>query len=142
MKRGVRNLDAQLHPSGAFFDGYRGKVYSCEDWEGGRLPPSLALRRCRQGMEGGYLNILTFTLMSFFGILQDKVRVWRCVLSNPPALESLPGFCYFKGCESAIRPSTSQIYGMTQCATTSGLDGRELHEYVRALERWSLPQVR
>jgi glycosyltransferase involved in cell wall biosynthesis len=80
------------YPLGRIFDGYRGKCYSCEIWEGVRVHRVWLYAAVGKGWRR-YLNYLSFTLLSFFGLM--KAGKADCLfVESPPLTLSVPGFIY------------------------------------------------
>ena len=80
------------YPVGRIFDGYRGKFYTCETWEGVRVHRVWLYAAVGKGWRR-YLNYLSFTLLSFFGLMRASKA--DCIfVESPPLSLSVPGFCY------------------------------------------------
>src|SRR5205807_2009701 len=80
------------YPVGRIFDAYRGKFYTREIWEGVRVHRFWLYAALGQGWRR-YLNYLTFTLLSLFGLM--RARKADCLfVESPPLSLSVPGFVY------------------------------------------------
>lgn len=123
------------YPVGRIFDGYRGKSYTCEIWEGIRVHRVWLHAAVGKGWRR-YLNYLTFTLMSFLGLMKAG-KVDCLFVESPPLSLSVPGFFY-----SRLRdvPFVFYVADLWPDAVRDNLD---LHgegvalKFARALERWS-----
>ena len=123
------------YPVGRIFDGYRGKFYTCEIWEGVRVHRVWLYAAVGKGWRR-YLNYLTFTLMSFFGLM--KAGKADCLfVESPPLSLSVPAFFY-----SGLR-NVPFVFYVADLWPDAVRDNLEVdHEGVAlklagALERWS-----
>ena len=123
------------YPVGRIFDGYRGRFYTCDIWEGVRVHRVWLYAALGKGWRR-YLNYLTFTLMSFLGIF--KAGKADCLfVESPPLSLSVPAFFY-----SRLRnvPFVLYVADLWPDAVRDNLglnrEGVTL-KLVRALERWS-----
>jgi len=123
------------YPVGRIFDGYRGRFYTCDIWEGVRVHRVWLYAALGRGWRR-YLNYLTFTLMSFLGIF--KAGKADCLfVESPPLSLSVPAFFY-----SRLRnvPFVFYVADLWPDAVRDNLglnsEGVTL-KLVRALERWS-----
>jgi glycosyltransferase involved in cell wall biosynthesis len=123
------------YPIGRIFDGYRGKFYTCEIWEGVRVHRLWLYAAVGKGWKR-YLNYFTFTLMSFLGLF--KAGKADCLfVESPPLSLSVPGFFY-----SRLRnvPFVFYVADLWPDAVLDnlGLDkGGVTLKLARVLERWS-----
>jgi colanic acid biosynthesis glycosyl transferase WcaI len=123
------------YPVGRIFDGYRGKLYTCETWEGVRVHRVWLYAAVGKGWRR-YLNYLTFTLMSFFGLF--KTAKADCLfVESPPLSLSVPGFFY-----SRLRhvPFVFYVADLWPDAVRDNLELNKegvVLKFARALERWS-----
>jgi len=123
------------YPVGHIFDAYRGKFYTCETWEGVRVHRVWLYAAIGKGWRR-YLNYLTFTLASFYGLF--KAGKADCLfVESPPLSLSVPGFVY-----SRLRnaPFVFYVADLWPDAVRDNLelsgDGAIL-KFARVLERWS-----
>jgi glycosyltransferase involved in cell wall biosynthesis len=123
------------YPVGRIFDGYRGKSYTSEIWEGVRVHRVWLYAAVGRGWRR-YLNYFTFTLMSFFGIF--KAGKADCLfVESPPLSLSVPAFFY-----SRLRnvPFVFYVADLWPDAVRDNLElnkERVALKFARALERWS-----
>jgi colanic acid biosynthesis glycosyl transferase WcaI len=123
------------YPVGRIFDGYRGKFYTCESWEGIRVHRFWLYAAVGKGWRR-YLNYLTFTLMSFLAIFKTG-KVDCLFVESPPLSLSLPGFFY-----SRLR-NVPFVFYVADLWPDAVRDNLELNQEgvalkcARALERWS-----
>ena len=123
------------YPVGRIFDGYRGKIYTCEMWEGVRVHRVWLYAAVGKGWKR-YLNYLTFTLMSCLGLF--KAGKADCLfVESPPLSLSVPGFLY-----SRLRyvPFVFYVADLWPDAVRDnlGLDkGGITLKLARVLEHWS-----
>ena len=123
------------YPVGRIFDGYRGKVYTCETCEGVRVHRVWLYAAVGKGWRR-YLNYLTFTLMSFLGLMRAG-RVDCLFVESPPLSLSVPAFFY-----SRLRnvPFVFYVADLWPDAVRDnlGLDQEGVAlQFARVLERWS-----
>jgi colanic acid biosynthesis glycosyl transferase WcaI len=123
------------YPVGRIFDGYRGKFYTCEIWEGVRVHRLWLYAAVGKGWRR-YLNYLTFTLASFVGVF--KAGKADCLfVESPPLSLSVPGFLY---CKFQRVPFVFYVADLWPDAVRDNLalngDGVTL-QLARLLERWS-----
>jgi len=123
------------YPVGHIFDAYRGKFYTCETWEGVRVHRVWLYAAIGKGWRR-YLNYLTFTLASSYGLF--KAGKADCLfVESPPLSLSVPGFVY-----SRLRnaPFVFYVADLWPDAVRDNLelsgDGAIL-KFARVLERWS-----
>ena len=123
------------YPVGHIFDGYQGKFYSCETWEGVRVHRVWLYAAVGKGWRR-YLNYLTFTLMSFLGLV--RARKADCLfIESPPLSLSVPGFFY-----SRLR-NVPFVFYLADLWPDAVRDTLELNKegavlkFARALEHWS-----
>lgn len=123
------------YPVGRIFDGYRGKFYTCEIWEGVRVHRVWLYAAVGKGWRR-YLNYLTFTLISFLGLV--RARKADCLFVESPSLSlSVPGFFY-----SSLR-NVPFVFYVADLWPDAVRDNLELNKevaalrFARALERWS-----
>ena len=123
------------YPVGRIFDGYRGKSYTSEIWEGVRVHRVWLYAAVGKGWQR-YLNYFTFTLMSFFGIF--KAGKADCLfVESPPLSLSVPAFFY-----SRLR-SVPFVFYVADLWPDAVRDNLELNKegvtlkFARALELWS-----
>jgi len=123
------------YPVGRIFDAYRGKFYTCETWEGIRIHRVWLYAAIGKGWRR-YLNYLSFTLLSFFGLF--KAGKADCLfVESPPLCLSVPGFFY-----SRLRnvPFVFYVADLWPDAVRDNLelnrDGAIL-KFARALAFWS-----
>jgi glycosyltransferase involved in cell wall biosynthesis len=123
------------YPVGRIFDAYRGKFYTCEIWEGIRVHRVWLYAAVGKGWRR-YLNYLTFTLLSFFGLMRAG-KADCLFVESPPLSLSVPGFFY-----SRLRnvPFVFYVADLWPDAVRDNLDlnkeGVAL-KCARALELWS-----
>jgi colanic acid biosynthesis glycosyl transferase WcaI len=123
------------YPVGRIFEGYRGKCYTCEIWEGVRVHRVWLYAAVGKGWRR-YLNYLTFTLMLFLGIF--KAGKADCLfVESPPLSLSVPGFVY-----SRLRnvPFVFYVADLWPDAVRDNLELNQegaLLKFARALELWS-----
>jgi len=123
------------YPVGRIFDGYRGKSYTCEIWDGIRVHRVWLYAAVGKGWRR-YLNYLTFTLMSFLGIFKAGKADYLFV-ESPPLSLSVPAFFY-----SRLRnvPFVFYVADLWPDAVRDNLglnkEGVTL-KFARALEGWS-----
>jgi glycosyltransferase involved in cell wall biosynthesis len=123
------------YPVGRIFDGYQGKLYSCEIWKGVRVHRVWLYAAVGKGW-GRYLNYLTFTLMSLLGIF--KAGKVDCVfVESPPLSLSVPAFFY-----SRLRnvPFVFYVADLWPDAVRDNLGLNKVGvalKFAYALERWS-----
>jgi glycosyltransferase involved in cell wall biosynthesis len=123
------------YPVGRIFDGYRGKFYTCENWEGVRVHRVWLYAAVGKGWRR-YLNYLTFTLLSFFGLMRAG-KADCLFVESPPLSLSVPGFVY-----SRLRnvPFIFYVADLWPDAVRDNLGmNREgvVLRFARALELWS-----
>jgi putative colanic acid biosynthesis glycosyltransferase WcaI len=123
------------YPVGRIFDGYRGKFYTCEIWEGVRVHRVWLYAAVGKGWQR-YLNYLTFTLMSFLGLV--RVGKADCLfVESPPLSLSVPGFFYSRLWNVPF------VFYIADLWPDAVRDNLELNKegvalkFARALERWS-----
>jgi glycosyltransferase involved in cell wall biosynthesis len=123
------------YPVGRIFDGYRGKFYTCEIWEGVPVHRVWLYAAVGKGWRR-YLNYLSFTLMLFLGIF--KTGKADCLfVESPPLSLSVPGFFY-----SRLRHVPFVFY-VADLWPDAIRDNLELNKegvalkLARVLERWS-----
>ena len=123
------------HPVGRIFDGYRGKFYTCEIWEGVRVHRVWLYAAVGKGWRR-YLNYLTFTLLSFFGLVRAG-KADCLFIESPPLSLSVPGFLY-----SRLR-NVPFIFYVADLWPDAIRDNLELNregiilKFARALALWS-----
>ena len=123
------------YPVGRIFDGYRGKFYTCETWEGVRVHRVWLYAAVGKGWRR-YLNYLTFTLLSFFGLIRAG-KADCLFVESPPLSLSVPGFVY-----SRLRnvPFIFYVADLWPDAVRDNLDLNRagvVLKFARALELWS-----
>lgn len=123
------------YPVGRIFDGYRGKFYTCEIWEGVRVHRVWLYAAVGKGWRR-YLNYLTFTLLSFFGLMR-AAKPDCLFVESPPLSLSVPGFFY-----SRLR-NLPFVFYVADLWPDAVRDNLELNKegvalkFARALELWS-----
>ncbi len=123
------------YPVGRIFDGYRGKFYTCEIWEGVRVHRVWLYAAVGKGWRR-YLNYLTFTLLSFFGLMR-AAKPDCLFVESPPLSLSMPGFFY-----SRLR-NVPFVFYVADLWPDAVRDNLELDKegvalkFARALELWS-----
>ncbi|PYX98041.1 MAG: glycosyltransferase WbuB [Acidobacteria bacterium] len=123
------------YPVARIFDGYRGKFYSSETWEGIRVHRLWLYAAVGKGWRR-YLNYATFTLASLFGLI--KAGKADCLfVESPPLSLSVPAFLYSRFRRVPFVFYVADLWPDAVCDNLGlNRDGLTL-QFARALERWS-----